>query len=74
MMDRCKEALEYARILKLESANVEHIYESEMETFKSDLKYDCIVLRYCIGYLDVKTAAKVLRSLGSMLTQTQNQR
>ena len=43
-----------------------------METFESKLKYDCIVLRYCIGYLDAKAAAKVLKKLGSMLTPNLN--
>ena len=38
-----------------------------MQKFETDKKYNCIVLRYCTGYLSDEELSTFLKKLGSML-------
>ena len=47
-----------------------------MQDFKGAQIYDCIVLRYAIGYVDEAEASTVLKKFGTYLTsyETKNKR
>ena len=41
-----------------------------MQEFKPSSKYNCIVLRYCIGYLDDREASSFLAKLALSMVPT----
>ena len=54
---------------KEECVNVLGLFKQSMQDFKGLPIYDCIVLRYCIGYLDEAQAISVLAKFGTYLKQ-----
>ena len=52
---------------KKECCNVVGIQKKSMQDFKGLPIYDCIVLRYAIGYLDDDQASTVLEKFGTYL-------
>ena len=41
-----------------------------MQSFQANSTYNCIVLRYCIGYLNADDLVLFLRKIGTMLSNT----
>ena len=67
MMDRAEGAIEHANALKRQNPKIREVYNSTMQKFETDKKYNCIVLRYCTGYLSDEELSNFLKKLGSML-------
>ena len=51
LMDQCPESIKLAEKLQAESGKIGDVKKSSMQDFMTINKYNCIVLRYCIGYL-----------------------
>ena len=64
LMDKCEDAIEMAEQLKLKSNKIGSVYHTRMQEFEPSSKYNCVVLRYCIGYLDDREASLFLTRLG----------
>ena len=69
LMDRCKESIALARQLQRESSQIGEVFHSSMEEFITENKYNCIVLRYCSGYLDRSGLRSFLIKLAAMLKE-----
>ena len=69
LLDQCQEAVKEMRSYQGRCERVRHLFHMPMQDLDTQLKYNCIVLRYCIGYLDDEQAARFLRKLGAMLCQ-----
>ena len=68
-MDRAEGAIEFAKALQRENPKIREVSTTTMQKFETDKKYNCIVLRYCTGYLNDEELSAFLRKLGSMLDQ-----
>ena len=55
------------KIAKKEWSNIVKIHKKALEDYKGQPIYDCIVFRYCLGYLDEAQASTVLEKFGSYL-------
>ena len=51
LMDQSIGAIEFAQALQEKNKKIRKIYNSSMQKFETDRLYNCIVLRYCTGYL-----------------------
>ena len=73
MMDQCPKSIAFARALKEEFPDkIGEITQTTMQNFNTSRKYNIIVLRWTLGYMFNKEAAKVLRKLGKMLVENQS--
>ena len=70
LMDRSPEAIMHAEQLRAESKRIGAVSKATMQEFKPTAKYNCIVLRYCIGYLNDVEAVDFLSRLGQSLVST----
>ena len=69
LMDYAQQAIEKAEQLQRRCNKIVCIYHTKMQDFTSPTHYNCIVLRYCIGYLDDGEARLFLRKVTKMLSQ-----
>ena len=67
LLDHCKEAGKEMKSFKQSCNQVRHLFLTPMQNFSTQFRYNCIVLRYSIGYLEDDLAANFLKKLGSML-------
>ena len=76
LMDRAHEAVKEANQLRLQNGNkIVAVHQASMEAFSPDTFFNCIVLRYCIGYLsDDEAAVEFLHKMGKMLDAEHRQR
>ena len=73
LLDQCPTSIAYARALKDEyPSKIGDITLTTMQEFNTTHKYNCIVLRWTLGYLCYYTASKVLKKLGQMLVENNN--
>ena len=70
LMDQCPESIKLAEKLQVESGKIGDVKKSSMQDFMTINKYNCIVLRYCIGYLDDDELVQFLQKLGTMLAES----
>ena len=52
LLDQCPQSIEHAKKLKKDCDKVNEIYHSDMASFDWEGKWNCILFRFCIGYLD----------------------
>ena len=69
LMDYAQDAIQKAEQLQRRCNKIVCIYHQKMQDFTSIDHYNCIVLRYCIGYLDDTEARLFLRKVTKMLSQ-----
>ena len=68
LMDRAYEAVKEANQLRLQNDNkIVAVHQASMEDFSSSNTFNCIILRYCFGYLSDYDAVQFLRKMGQML-------
>ena len=68
LMDRAHEAVKEVNQLRLQNGNkIVAVHQASMEAFLPDTSFNCIVLRYCIGYLSDDAAVQFLRKMGQAL-------
>ena len=67
LLDQCEEAGKEMRSFQRSCKKVRHLFLTPMQNFSTPLRYNCIVLRYSIGYLEDDDAATFLKKLGGML-------
>ena len=67
LMDQCEKSIQHAALMKSKSDKIDEIHHCSMEEFTTEKKYNLIVLRYCIGYLDRQSLKKFLMKLATML-------
>jgi len=54
-------AIEHAEKLKKECSKVKNIYKRDMKEFDWVEKWNCILFRFCVGYLDEDELISVLK-------------
>ena len=67
LMDRSPEAIRQAEQLAKMHQQVGDTTQTTMEAFKPKKRYNCPVLRYCIGYLSDRAAVTFLKKLRANL-------
>ena len=76
LLDQCPQSVKIARELQASSKRVRNVFQNTMQDIVSgragaaSLQYDCVVLRYCIGYLGEEQAVELLVKLARMLSTT----
>ena len=68
LLDQCEEAGKEMRSFQWSCKKVRHLFLTPMQNFSTPLRYNCIVLRYSIGYLEDDDAVTFLKKLGGMLS------
>ena len=66
--DQCHESVNLAMIIRTDYKLKGEATRACMEIFQPKKNYDCIVMRYCIGYLDDKKMIKFLYKIKHGLT------
>ena len=68
MFDHCPESIKDVSLRLSKEPKIKSITQNTMETFEWKSDWNCIVLRYCVGYLDDMVLAKVLKRAVMSLT------
>ena len=69
LMDVCPESIKHAQMLKSKNSKIDLFNQCSMEDFIASKKYNCIVLRYAIGYLSDEKLVRFLTNCRVWLTE-----